>query len=246
MSYFYCSPISNIPLQPPPQPALPSPLASQPQVEAHPFAVRMARTGSNSSNISTSSTSSSVSIPSSYNHRCRADSTSADFSSPWSSPPSGSMSTSSCYSYGHSRHNSHNQTPYLPTPYRSALQHSCSSPGWSATKESPSSYFTDSELISPGLQSVFSDQPATTRHEMTTEEQVAAVRAQVEREREELPTDTMWRHQRRLLAMDKRARMTRYAGESSRQSSTSGYPSKIRAGRSGKSSAVAPDIGHRI
>lgn len=225
MSYFYTSATSNIPSQP------------------HPSAVRMTRTGSSSSTSSTSSSFSAMSIP--YNSSSsRPGSSSASFSSsywPCSSSSTASSPSSSSYTHdaSHSRHPS-NGTSYLPTPFRSALLHSSSSSSSTTNHHhthhsytsTPSSYFSDEELLSLTLDSPthHHQHSATSPRELTTEEQVAAVRAQVEREREGAQPEAWWQvgcrpppvsrylaapiqQQQQRLGAEKRSRVVRFVGE---------------------------------
>jgi hypothetical protein len=204
MSYFYSSPTSNIP--------------PQPQQFIHPSAIRMTRTGSSSSTTSSTSSdySSSIAIPSPYNSASRPGSSSASFSSSyWSSSSAISSPSSSYAGSSRSRHNS-NGTSYLPTPFRSSLLHSSSS---NSIPTAPSSYFSDDELLSLSLESTHLS--STPQREMTTEEQVAAVREHVERERERegMKPEAWWQNQgqnqvQNQVQAEKRSRVVRFAGES--------------------------------
>ncbi|ERF68691.1 hypothetical protein EPUS_05752 [Endocarpon pusillum Z07020] len=230
MSYFYTSPTSNIPPQP------------------HRSAIRMTRTGSSSSTTSTASNSSSISIPSPYNSSSQPGSSSASFSSSyWPSSSSTTCSSPSSYAnrHSHSRHNS-NGTSYLPTPFRSALLHSSSVASSSSSSHNPhsepSSYFSDDELLSLNLESVHLDGTSTVpnrKREMTTEEQVAAVREQVEREREAGKNDAWWlqgvpAQQAPVMGMEKRSRVVRFAGET-RKTSGHGKRRSVVVGGKGSS-----------
>lgn len=225
MSYFYTSPTSNIPPQP------------------HQSAIRMTRTGSSSSTTSTASNSSSISIPSPYNSSSRPGSSSASFSSSYWPSSSSTTCSPSSYSnrHSHSRHNS-NGTSYLPTPFRSALLHSSSVASSSSSfnpHSDPSSYFSDDELLSLNLESVHLDGTSTVptrKRELTTEEQVAAVREQVEREREGGKNDAWWlqgvpAQQAPVMGVEKRSRVVRFAGETRKASGQGKRRSVIVGGK---------------
>ncbi|KAF7505576.1 hypothetical protein GJ744_000656 [Endocarpon pusillum] len=229
MPYFYTSPTSNIPPQP------------------HRSAIRMTRTDSSSSTTSTASNSSSISIPSPYNPSSQPGSSSASFSSSyWPSSSSTTCSSPSSYAnrHSHSRHNS-NGTSYLPTPFRSALLNSSSVAASSSSSSSynphsePSSYFSDDELLSLSLESVHLDGTSTVpnrKREMTTEEQVAAVREQVEREREGGKSEAWWSQgipaqQPPVTGMEKRSRVVRFASETRKASGQGKRRSVVMGGK---------------
>lgn len=217
MSYFYTSPTSNIPLQP------------------LPTAVRMTRTGSSSSTTSTSSDSSSVFIPSPRKYTSESTSRPGSSSSRYcpSSSTSPSSQTSSAYHshhlHTHSRHCS-SGTSYLPTPFRSSILHSAAA----ISSNAPSSFFSDEELLPPGLESTFLDPAPPMPRQMTTEEQVAAVREQLEREREAAKPEAWWQqgaHGQQVAPAGKRSRIVRFAGDpKSSATGASGSGSKRSGG----------------
>lgn len=180
---YFSSPTSTIP---PP---------AHPRATAHEdlSAPRMTRTSSSSS---TSSNTSSASLYFSSPYSATRPSSSASPSSSFWSCPSTSTSPSTSYVTAsgstsrpsHHRHMS-NGTSYLPTPYRSSLLHSSSASSPSPqVRQETSSYISDDDLLAldfeplPPPSDLNSDMMNT---HMTTEEQVAAVRDQVERERRE-------------------------------------------------------------
>ena len=156
-------------------------------------APRMTRTASSSSTSSTTS-SASLYLSSPFVSATRPSS-SASFSSSYWSSPSTSTASSPSTSYvtatgstsrpSHHRHMS-NGTSYLPTPYRSSLMHSSSASSPSPRvrqQQEASSYISDDDLLALDFEPL--PPPSQINTHMTTEEQVAAVRDQVERERKE-------------------------------------------------------------
>ena len=182
--------------------------------------------------LSTTSSSNSSSSSTPWPYSSRPGSSPACYSSPstTSSSPSSYNIQYGGHNPRHSRHSS-NGTSYLPTPFGSSLLHSTSTSSFNA----PSSYFSDDELLSLDLESTpltSAHSPSRTKREMTTEEQVAAVREQLEREREGAKPEA-WLQQRvpgqaAAALMEKRSRVVRFPADTRSSAAPSGSGSGRR------------------
>jgi hypothetical protein len=93
--------------------------------------------------------------------------------------------------------------------------HSSTGPSSSASPSAnavPSSYLSDDDLLSLSLESTHIGSVPSAKREMTTEEQVAAVREHVERERAGMRPEAWWRSQG-VGQAEKRTRMVRFSGD---------------------------------